>query len=314
MISTAATPESDRGPLHGPVLAVDIGGTKVECGVVAADGSVVSRRRAPTSDGDASALLDQVASLALAAEEAAVAGRHERPSVVGVGCGGPMSGHGRSVSPLNIPQWRGVDLVAELKSRLERPVLVDNDAKALALAEGWLGAAAGETDFMAMVVSTGVGGGIVSEGRLLDGADGNAGHIGHVVVVPDGREHAGIAGSLEGEASGTAIEAHIGRPAAEASPEWIERTGRLVGRAVGGVANLMDLRLVVVAGSVALGFGEPFFEAAQSELDEVARLDHSQGARIVPAGLGSDGPLIGAACVALYRSGHPLGAMSIHPK
>ena len=284
------------------MLAIDIGGTKVECGVVASDAQILSRRRAPTSDGDAAALFDQIAELAAGVRDEAVSAGAPVPELIGVGCGGPMSGHGRSVSPLNIPQWRGVDVVGELSERLGLPVLVDNDAKALALAEGWRGAAQGETDFIAMVVSTGVGGGIVSGGQLLDGADGNSGHIGHLVVVPDGREHAGIAGALEGEASGTAIAAHLGRPAAEAPPEWIERTGRLVGRAVGGVANLLDLRLAVVAGSVALGYGAPFFAAAQAEVDRVARLDHSRGTRIVPAGLGADGPLVGAAAVAWYRS------------
>ena len=77
----------------------------------------------------------------------------------------------------------------------------------------------------------------------------------------------------------------------------VERTGRLVGRAVASVANLLDLRLAVVAGSVALGFGAPFFDAAQAEIDALARLDFSRGARIRPAGLGGDAPLVGAAAV-----------------
>ncbi len=150
-----------------------------------------------------------------------------------------------------------------------------------------------------MVVSTGVGGGIVLDGRLLDGAAGNAGHIGHVIVVPDGRLCVcGARGCLEAEASGTAIRAITGGAPSEASPEVVERTGTLVGRAVGSVVNLLDLRLAVVAGSVALGFGEPFFAAAQAELDAVARLEFARGARIVPAGLGRDGPLVGAAAVA----------------
>ncbi len=149
-----------------------------------------------------------------------------------------------------------------------------------------------------MVVSTGVGGGIVLDGRLLDGADGNAGHIGHVIVVPDGhRCGCGAHGCLEAEASGTAIAAITGRPPAEAGPEVVERTGTLVGRAVASVANLLDLRLAVVAGSVALGFGTPFFAAAQAELDARARLDFSAGATIRPGGLGADGPLVGAAAV-----------------
>ena len=81
----------------------------------------------------------------------------------------------------------------------------------------------------------------------------------------------------------------------------------MVGRAVGSIANLLDLKLAVVAGSVALGFGEPFFDAAQLEIDRVARLQHSVGTRIVPAALGADGPLVGAAAVGLRGLGVDVG-------
>jgi len=216
---------------------------------------------------------------------------------VGVGCGGPMEGD--LVSPLNIPMWRGFPLRARLEAGLDLGVSVDNDAKALALGEGWLGAAVGVDDYLAMVVSTGVGGGIVLDGRLLDGALGNAGHIGHVIVEPDGAEcPCGARGCLEAECSGRSLERRLGRPAAEASLEVVERTGRLVGRAVASVCNLLDLRLALVAGSVALGFGEPFFAAAQAELASCSRLLFSTGAVIRPGGLGPDGPLLGAAAVA----------------
>jgi glucokinase len=155
-----------------------------------------------------------------------------------------------------------------------------------------------------MVVSTGIGGGIVLDGRLLDGRAGNVGHIGHVVVEPDGRAcFCGGRGCLEGEASGRAIEAVTGRPPAEAGPEIIHRAGTLVGRAVASVANLLDLGLAVVAGSVALGFGPPFFAAAQAEIDARACLDFARGTVIRPAGLGADAPLVGAAAVALRRLG-----------
>ncbi len=224
------------------------------------------------------------------------------PIAVGVGCGGPMTADGEEVSPLNIPSWRGFPLRSQLLTLTGVPVWVDNDAKALALGEGWLGAAASVSDFLAMVVSTGVGGGIVLGGRLLDGASGNAGHIGHVIVAPEGRRCVcGARGCLEAEVSGLSIAAFTGRPAAEAGPDVIERSGRLVGRAVASVANLLDLRLAVVAGSVALGFGDPFFEAAELEVDRSARLAYSQGTRIVPAGLGRDGPLVGASAVAWRR-------------
>jgi glucokinase len=155
-----------------------------------------------------------------------------------------------------------------------------------------------------MVVSTGVGGGIVLDGRLLNGRLGNAGHVGHIVVVPDGRTCVcGSRGCLEAEASGTALAALTGQPAQLASAEWVERTGMLVGRAIAAVAVLLDLSLAVVSGSVALGFGEPFYAAAQTEMDQLCRIAFAQGARVVPGGLGDAGPLIGAARLGLCGAG-----------
>ena len=95
-----------------------------------------------------------------------------------------------------------------------------------------------------------------------------------------------------------AIEAITGISASHANAATIERTGTLVGRAIASVANLLDLDLAVVGGSVALGFGTPFFEAAQREVSARARLDFSRGTRVVPVGLGENGPLVGASAVA----------------
>jgi len=276
-------------------LAVDIGGTKMAAGLVSADGEVLAS--ATAASAGAAAGVGEELFQALVDLVAGVRGDGDI-AVCGVGCGGPMTAGGETVSPLNIPAWRGFPLRPRLAAAIGLATFVDNDAKALALGEGWRGAAAGERDFIAMVVSTGVGGGVVVDGHLLDGASGNAGHIGHVNVEPGGRRcSCGARGCLEAEASGTAIAAITGRPAAEAGPDVVERTGRLVGRAVASVANLCDLRLAVVAGSVALGFGAPFFAAAQAELDAQARLSFSQGSVIRPAGLGPAGPLVGAAAV-----------------
>ena len=151
-----------------------------------------------------------------------------------------------------------------------------------------------------MVVSTGVGGGVVLNGQLLDGAQGNAGHIGHVIVEPNGRRcGCGARGCLEAEASGTAIANITGRPASEPTYEIMQRTGRLVGTAVASVCNLLDLDLAVVGGSVALGFGATFFNSAQEALDECSRLAFSRGARITPVRLGDRGPLVGAGAVGI---------------
>ncbi len=282
------------------ILAVDVGGTKLAAARVEDDGTVHVRASRPTPKGDGEAVF---AALLEAVGE--VRGGDE--VACGVGSGGPMTAGGESVSPLNIAGWRGFPLRSRLAAKLGLPVHVDNDAKALALGEGWIGAAAGERDFIALVVSTGVGGGIVLDGRLLDGTDGNAGHLGHVIVEPEGRPCAcGSRGCLEAEASGTAIAARTGRPASEADDEERARAGRLVGRALASVAALLDLRLAVAAGSVALGSGPVFFDAAQAELDRSARIEFARGARIVPGGLGADGPLVGAAAVALRALGHPV--------
>lgn len=289
-------------------LAVDIGGTKIAAGIVDDRGGLHHRAEAPTPPaGDAETVF---AALLGVVDRVLPAGGPRGLAVCGIACGGPMTPGGGEVSPLHIPAWRDFPLRRRTAEATGLPVFADGDAKALTLAEGWVGAAAGADAFVGLVVSTGVGGGIVLDGRLLDGHAGNAGHIGHVIVEPDGRPcFCGGRGCVEAEASGRAIAAATGRPAAEAGPEVVHRTGVLVGRAVASVANLLDLRLAVVAGSVALGFGGPFFAAAQGELDARARLDFSRGARIVPAGLVGAAPLIGAAAVGWRGLGGVPGVM-----
>lgn len=287
----AGTGSDASGPV---VAAVDVGGTKLAVAVVGPQGELLAERRAPTLGEGPEGLFATLAELL----DDVLAAADSTPVVIGVGCGGPMSAGGVTVSPLNIPQWRGFPLRARLAERFELPTFVDNDAKALALGEGWVGAAQGQRNYLAMVVSTGVGGGIVLDGRLLDGAAGNAGHLGHVIVDPLGHPCAcGARGCLEAEASGTAIARITGAPAAEASHAVRVRTGRLVGRAVASVVNLLDLPLAVVSGSVALGYSEVFLAAANQELARCARLEFARGARLVASGCGAHGPILGAAAV-----------------
>jgi len=285
------------------VLAIDIGGTKVEAALVDEDGTLRSRHRRPSPADDGADMWTAVFQVADGALRDLPSGS-VGPKVIGVGCGGPMTHGGELLSPLNIGGWRDEPVAQRLAERYGVPAFVDNDAKALALAEGWRGAAVGHSNYLAMVVSTGVGGGIVLNGSLLDGTDGNAGHIGHLVVEPDGRRCAcGSQGCLEAEASGTAIAEITGRPAVVADGAMRRRCGLLVGRAAASVASLLDLRLVCVAGSVALGYGAEFFDAAQAEADARARISFARGVRIVPAGCGGEGPLVGAAAVGLRGLG-----------
>jgi glucokinase len=280
-------------------LSIDIGGSKIAVGLVTRNGELIDRTQFVVNAQDSSEELFEDLSRAVDAQLLRAVEHHGvRPSVVGVGSAGPITANVETISPLNIPQWRGFELRQRLETLTGLPVFGDGDAKALALAEGWLGAARGIDNFMAMVVSTGVGGGIVLNGQLLDGETGNAGHIGHVIVEPNGRRcTCGGRGCLEAEASGPAIEAITGRSPTQPTYEIMVRTGRLVGRGVASACNLLDLKLVVVGGSVALGFGATFFNAAQRTLDELCTIEFSRKARIVPTRLSDEGPLIGASAV-----------------
>ena len=291
---------SDRPDAH--VLAVDVGGTKIGAGVVDRDGtllrsSFVATPREPDPEAVYGALLSAVRQV-----------EPDGPLALGVGSAGPMTAGGETVSPLNIPGWRGFPLRSRLQQEYGLPTVVDNDAKALALGEGWRGAGAPVSNFLAMVVSTGVGGGLVVDGRLLHGGQGNAGHIGHVVVVPGGaRCGCGGHGCLEAEISGTAIARRTGAPAAQASAEEVTRAGRLLGEGLASVANLLDLDLVAVGGSVALGFGDRFFAACNEALHTTSRLGFTERCRVVPVGLGKDGPLVGAGALAWQLLGRDVG-------
>ena len=284
------------------VLAIDVGGTKIGAAVVDAAGTVLRSAFEPTPrEADPEAVFAALVGAVRRVEP-------DGALAVGIGSAGPMSRGGATVSPLNIPGWREFPLLSRVEQLLGLPVVVDGDAKALAVGEGWKGAAAGVRSFLAMVVSTGVGGGLVVDGRLLDGASGNAGHVGHVVVVPGGAVCGCTArGCLEAEISGTAIGRRLGAPAAQAPPEEVARAGRLLGEGLGSVANLLDLELVAVGGSVALGFGEPFFAACNAALHDTSRLGFTADCRVVPVGLGKDGPLVGAGALAWRVLGRDVG-------
>lgn len=281
-------------------LAIDIGGTKIAAALVSEAGGVLARQQIPTNQTvSADMLLQSVLGVAQS-----VIGSASGFDVCGVGCGGPMTRGGLLVSPLNIPAWRDFPLRVALEESLQVSVAVDNDAKALALGEAWFGAGRGLANFMAMVVSTGVGGGLFVDGELLDGNDGNAGHVGHVVVEPGGAKcGCGARGCLEAEASGLAIERRIGKAPDKAELVEKIRAGTMVGRGVASVVNLLDLERVLVGGSVALGFGKVFLDAANREMSRLCRLEHSKGSQISTVALGEEAPLVGAAVVGFKSLG-----------
>lgn len=288
-------------PQRDAILAIDIGGTKFAAGLVTMRGKLLDRSRVEV-ERDVGPQSHFAALVAIVGEQLEQARVHHdvRVRAIGIGCAGPVERNCETVSPVNITAWRRFPLRQHLVEFTGLPVYGDLDAKALALAEGWLGAARGVSSYCTMTVSTGIGGGFVIDGELLDGASGNAGHIGHIIVEPGGRRcGCGARGCLEAEASGLAIEAITGRSPTEPTYDIMRRTGRLVGRAAGMICATLDLDLVVAGGGVALGFAATFFNAAQEEIDEVARVGQGTAARITPVRLGDQGPLIGAGAVGI---------------
>ena len=195
------------------MVAIDIGDSDMAVGLVTMHGELIDR--------DAVAIDRNLGAQAMyELLEATLVGQIERardhhgvsPVAVGVCVAGATTAHVGAVSPVAIPAWRDFPLHTRLTASTRLPVYGELDAKALALAEGWLGAAVGHAGFIAVLVSTGVSGGIVLDGRLLDGATGRAGQIGHVIVEPNGRRCAcGSRGCLQAEVSAPSIEAITGR-------------------------------------------------------------------------------------------------------
>ena len=305
------------------VLAIDIGGTKLAVGLVDEHGSIVGSERVPTvPDAGSEALWADLVSLSDRVRHA-----FGSPELigVGVGCGGPMRWPSGEVSPLNIPGWRDFPLRARLREHLPGiPVRVHNDAVAVAIAEHWCGAGRGTDHMLGMVISTGVGGGLVLGGKVVDGPSGNAGHIGHVVVEPDGPACAcGGVGCLEAVARGPALAAWASaqgwrsdQPPGDRSARELgvdaragdavavaafARAGTAVGVAIASVKALCDIEVVAIGGGVSQ-VGDLLFGPLLETLDRHAGLPYTRDLRVVPAELGQDAGLVGAA--ALVHHGH----------
>lgn len=295
-------------------LAVDLGGTKIEAALVTEAGVLVpgTRFRAPTGRASSS---EQLAASATTVVEQAMA-QAAGAEIVGVGIGsaGPIEVATGRVSPLNLPAWRGFGLrdhVAALVPGL--PVTLRMDGECITLAEHWVGAAQGQSNVMGMVVSTGIGGGLILGGRAIAGPTGNAGHIGHVEVggFDDPCDCGGV-GCVEAVASGPKTTAWAQRQGwsgatgedlaasyaagDEIAIAAVKRSGRAIGQAIASATALVDLDLVAIGG----GFSHvtpDLFEFVRAAIAERAAFPFVAKVRVIPSALSGDGPLIGAAAL-----------------
>ncbi len=307
-----------------PVLGIDIGGTKLAAGVVAPGGQVLSYTRCPTPIGmDSEELLDAVIALATSVTQDS----STPPVAIGIGCGGPLFFARDTVSPLHMPAWRDFPLRRRLEDALGLPAVLDNDAKAFALGEAIFGAGRNATCMLGMVVSTGIGGGIVVNGQLLEGAHGNGGHIGHIIVSQKGpRCFCGAVGCLTAYASGRGLASRAnsalkrgiqsslsklplgavtGRAVAEAAAMGDKLAALLfhdaataLGRAIASAANLLDLDRLVLGGGL-IQAGDLLMVPLERELRLRARLAFSSLVEVRTAELGQASGVVGAATLVL---------------
>ena len=303
------------------VLALDVGGTKLAAAVVDDSGRILGRGRVPSPTGiDPEPLYEAL----LACAAAALRGADVTPGDldgIGVAAAGPMVWPSGEVSPLNMPAWRGFPLRKRLAEEFDAErVLIHNDAVGLTVGEHWKGAGSGTGNLLGMTVSTGVGGGLILGGRLFHGASGNAGHVGHVVVEPDGPVCAcGGRGCLEAIASGPNTVRHalddgwrprpgvvadgVALAAAAAAGDAVAlrnvaRAGRAVGTAIASCASLLDLEVAAIVGGFSQS-GPSFWEPLQQAFAAHAGFPFAAACRVVPGQLGEAAGLLGAAAFVL---------------
>ncbi|MGE2718351.1 ROK family protein [Mycolicibacterium celeriflavum] len=293
-------------------LALDVGGTKIAVGLVDDAGALVHQAKLPTPDGDAEtiwAVADSLLTEALATAGGRVRG-------VGIASAGPIDLTAGTVSPINIAAWERFPIVERVSMTIGGPVRLAGDGLCMAMGEHWRGAGRAADFLLGMVVSTGVGGGLVLDGAPYDGRTGNAGHVGHVVVDPDGapctcggrgcvetiaagprmaqwaREH-GWDAPAEADAKELADAAYAGDDVALRA---FRRGAVAVGAMIAAVGAVCDLDRVVIGGGVAKA-GALLFDPVREALAAYAGLDFIRGIEVVPAELGGDAGLVGAAAL-----------------
>jgi glucokinase len=308
------------------VLGIDIGGTKLAAGVVDADGNMLARGEVPTLAHQGLApVLERIVGLGrdLLARDAA-----QRMPVrrIGVGCAGPVDiKAGKVFNPPNLPGWTEVSLVQRIEAALGLPTVLENDANAAALGEFRYGAGKGARSLVYLTVSTGIGGGIILEGKVWHGLKDAAGEAGHMTVCPDGPVcGCGSRGCLEAMASGPSIARRAREAVASGSPTGLRevpvvtsadvvrlaRTGdavarevwdeavRYLGIGVAAVITILAPERVVLGGGVTKA-GDFLFEPLRAEVRRRVKLVPIESVLILPAALGPDVGILGAAAVAM---------------
>ncbi len=314
----------------GPILTIDIGGTKLAGGIVTPDGLVRLHRQIPTTAQEGGeAVMDRVIALARTLWREAQ-GSDLTPAAIGIGTGGqvhPQKGE-ISFATAAIPGWTGMPIRRRVAETLNLPTFVDNDANVMALGETIFGGGRGHNYVIGLTVGTGIGGGIIIDGRLYHGAQGFAADLGHIIIDYQGRRlcPCGRRGCLEAYASAPVVvadfvkamgkrrlKAELGLEPEEVgvkhiaellqtriahSEAWyaIYQGATFLGIGIATLLNIFNPEVVVVGGGVAQT-GARYFEVIRQTVQERATPIVAE-TPILPAQLGPQANLVGAACLA----------------
>ncbi len=310
--------------VDGEALGLDVGGTEVKAVRMARDGTILGRSRAPTPAEDPEATVATLIELARGL-------RMEAVRAVGVGAAGMVDVTAGVLRFAPNLAWREVPIAARVHEALGLPAQVDNDATAAVYGEYRFGAGRGYRHLLLVTVGTGIGGGIVADGRLFRGAHGFASEIGHIIVEPGGPAcGCGNRGCWEQVAAGRAIDG-LGRRAARTEagralrelaggdPAAVDgrivtasarrgdatavgilnQVGRRLGEGIAGLVNVLDPEVVIVGGGAAVA-GDLLLEPARSAYEGAVQAPaHRPPVPIVTAALGNDAGAVGAAALAL---------------
>lgn len=313
------------------VIGVDLGGTNIRVAILDANGTLSHISRMPTQSQDGpDAVIRRIADLVI---DVAEHGGVSTDTPVGVASPGPLNPRTGVVhyTP-NLPGWRDVEIVAQLEGHLNRRVALANDGNCAALGEMRFGRAQGVKNLVYLALGTGIGGGVVTEGVLIDGKNGLGAEIGHTLVAIDGpRCTCGSVGCLEAFASGWAIQAEalkvattadgdmlheiaaggvihagvVARAASQghaASIAILDRAGRALGAAMGSFINMFDPEMIVIGGGVA-ALGDLLMGPALKTMPQHSFVDMRTGVPVEYSRLGDDTGLYGAGALALMQFG-----------
>ena len=304
------------------IVGIDLGATKIALGLIDPLDRIVAQRRIPTevTAGPEAAVERIVASIA---ELQAELPPGNRVAAAGICSPGPLDHEtGLIIDPPNLTGWRNVPLREMLESRLDMPVVLEHDAKASALGEYHYGVGRNAGSMVYIVVGTGVGAAIIIDGQIYRGMHNSAGEVGHITIDRDGEKgSSGIRGNVESFMSGPALAYHYqclleqaGRPTVQQpiTGKWVAEqaaagddlakqvlmhAGQALGVAVASLAMVLDIELYVIGSSVAKA-GDLFLEPARQMAPAYCFESVASRVKILPAGLGDDGPILGCGWLA----------------